>query len=355
MESKKKPTKKCHIIWQNYMRGFIEDNKIFFYLKEQNKIVSHGRRTKKGKEKLKISIGAENNLFNYRDEEKEECVDDLESSMGSNEELDFNNLLRGLEQEIHEIGVLSEKTMKTSRQKIFDMYLFALYKIFFSYVYKYLEIPEKKTKEQRDYIDILSKCFIHSMQNNYLGLTLNNVLQWFWLFIYIEEPVVYFGDFPFHLRPNRNNGTDDGNNLTTFLKRKGSNLYFPLNKNLFVIIENRGVNGIFFEKYSLNDLIIRDIETENKYKGYDIKPESLIKTIYDRIKSNSDKYRGGATRENIEKVIDRKIDKTKYWKDPIKFVLENQVKDILENCIKPCIAKYGYDIENLKKCFDKCE
>jgi len=194
-------------------------------------------------------LGYEKDIFNYFNYIDLKWIDDLENSLWKTEDKltdeirkIWNNIetqLKNKEKEkIYNIS-LSESIKKT----IIDLIIFMDYKLLFYHIHKYFT-NRKNTKKidqtLQDKINKIAKvCWIEGSLNQ-LNKTLYDLTKQprHRMFLYSDEDIFYFWDQPFHFRPNINNWTKDGNNFQTFFSRKWSRLYFPINKNIALIIEN---------------------------------------------------------------------------------------------------------------------
>lgn len=225
------------------------------------------------------------------------------------------------------------------KKSIIDMLVFMNYKLFYYEIWK--RLTKKKinkndfTKEHLRFIhEIVSQCDIEW------------ILQQYWkslydlcndpqkrCILYSNEDLFYFWDQPFHFRTNRNKW--DWNNFQTFFQRIWSSLYFPISKNIAILIELSNIenpHGDMVAYITPEWMKTSDYQFNIDIEKWKIPNDSLLWTIKYRIFSNCNRYIAWPDKEYLESIVSWYNDRYKqyYSTDMIAFVYQNTLPQLLE-------------------------
>lgn len=140
----------------------------------------------------------------------------------------YSQLVQSIRKEIENTWTISNTTLEKVKSDFVEMMKFMFYKITFSYVKKlwHWSFDAQITQGERNKISDEAEKVMNVPKFETL---LED--EWCWAFIKTEIPMLSFGDFPFHFRPNWTN------NLSEFYEKKWSHVYFPIASDLCIVIE----------------------------------------------------------------------------------------------------------------------
>ena len=218
-------TKRCHIIRQGFMKNFSNNEKLhYFEMRDWEFQYMWERNTD--------SIWYENHVFNYflEHENRKWWVrfDELEVRLWTNFEDKLTKILDKILGHVEQGSFIFTKENKTF---FLDLMWFSLWKIQFHKLWK-----EKNEKNNQKDILLLTHLTneIISMLDSFFNELLKD--KYIRKIIYSQEDTFYFWDSIFHIKPNPK--WVSYNDLTEFSDNLGSNVFFPVSKNIALVIES---------------------------------------------------------------------------------------------------------------------
>jgi len=156
---------------------------------------------------------------------------------------------------------------------------------------------------------------------------------WKWCILYSDEDIFYFWDQPFHFRANRNEW--DWNNFQTFFQRIWSSLYFPISKNIAILIELSIITDMHRDmivNITSEWMRVSDYEFHIDKKQWKIPSDSFLWTIKYRIFSNCDRYIAWSDKQYLESIVSWYSDiyKQYYHQDMISYIINITLPQLLE-------------------------
>lgn len=290
------------------------------------------------------NFGYDRDIFNYYDELRWERITTLEDSLwGIEWELTtkVRDLTLSIQSQINTKNeIISINIKQEEKELIIDIILFMSYKILFYEVRKWQETKVQNGQEITQYVhdkinQIVSNCSLENcLKSESLSLydLCKDPRKWLW--IYSDQDLFYFWDQPFHFSTNRNNWTNDGNNFQTFFSRKWSNLYFPITKNLALVIENPPDNGYWWPINAWIEItsnLIQQVEQnikKDRVLGF-IPWESIIDTVLYRIVQNCEYYIAWPDEGQLKKALSN-YGKATYLPDPVSYIYKEKLFELLD-------------------------
>jgi len=155
----------------------------------------------------------------------------LEEDLWNIFEKKYSEILKDI---LENISSLSFTFTPENKKLILEIIEFSIWKILFHKLWE--NKGTKNTKEELDLLNSITNYILSNALSSFFDALLED--KRIWKIIYSQEDVFFIWDSIFHIRPNWRNGEEYNNNLLEFLSNPWSNIFFPLSKNIALVIES---------------------------------------------------------------------------------------------------------------------